>query len=298
MANFGVMQSWIALLVQAELTNDQIGTLINLSDLEECEDYQWERLKAQTSINSFARLPFPSVSVTQGSATVVSNGAMFPPVTNQFVLVVSGQTFAPLPVVANALSSTTLTLTTPYPAVSNPIASASLFPLWYSVPGFQQVFGVAQQIDLVQTTHEQLNLYDPARQEYASPAYNWAPGGRDINDYAQIELWPIETAANAYIVYGLRGHIDMVNATDLPAVPSNVVTAKAAMKACESIYALRGDQRWLSMMQKYQSDYEEARDRARLADAEQFGQISTIQDTRGEIQPDFAQIAFRDGPLG
>jgi hypothetical protein len=300
MANFGVMQSWLGLLVQNQLTDEQVGTLLNMADLEECEDYQWARLKSEISVNSFAALTSIPVTVVQGSPIITYNGAgQFPPVTAQYALVVSGQAFAPIPVVANAVASTTLTLAAPYPAPSGS-ATATLFPLWYSAPGFQQILGVRQQMPLRQTTHEELNVIDAYRAQTASPAEQWAPGGSDPQDNAQFELYPVETTANAYIVYGIKRHVDMVNPTDLPSIPSAVVAAKACAKACEAIYALRGDPRWAAMQDRYQQAYVDALDQARRIDQEKFGMVGTIQDKYnsagpgGNVLPGFDRIAATD----
>jgi len=291
MANLATMQGWLTLLTQGELTLNQVTNLINMADREECENYQWARLKEEITVNSFAAQAAIPVTVTQGSPTVTRNSSTFPAVTAQYVLTISGQAFAPIPVVANASASATITLVTPYPAASSGSATASLFPLWYSAVGFQQVFGVRQQAVLTQTTHEELNIDDPSRAQQASPAQQWAPGGRDVTDNAQFELWPIETAANAYVVYGLRGHVDMAQPTDLPAVPSDVVTASACIKACEAIYALRGDPRWAQLQATYQKKYDIALERSKLTDAEQFGVIATLADKYRNIGPGGARGA-------
>lgn len=278
------MLNYLSILTSQQLTQAQLTTLLNMSDLEEVEARAWARLKVEITINSFALLSVPSVTVTQGSTTVTNNSGTFPAVTAQFVVSTSGQPYAPIPVVANASASSTLTLVNPYPAPSSGTASLSLFPMFYSATdGFgtilQQVIGVRQTVPLIRRTHEWINLQDSYRAQTSSPANFWAPAGFDVNDVMQFEMWPIETVANAYVVYGLKGHIDMVNPTDVPAAPSGVVMQKAMMKSCETLYALTGDSRWTSLRDFYAMRYDVELQKALDEDKEQFGVIAQVQDS-------------------
>lgn len=293
MANLGVMQNWMLVVLNNMLDQTQVTTLLNKADSEECENWTWARLRARTTINSFAALTMPSVSVTQGTTIVTSNSGLFPPVTTQFVFRVSGQTYSPLNVVANAAQSSTLTLANPYPAASVVNGTGVLFPIYYSLPGWTEVTAVKQQLNLKQTTLEQIDDVDPWLSMVASPALQWAPAGMDASDNVQIMLWPIETAANAYVVQGLRGHVDMVNSTDLPAIPSNVIVAKALADACETLFTLRGDAVWSDMRNYYRQVYESELSKALERDRNEYGVINQVRDALG-VSPGLDIIPFRD----
>lgn len=295
MANLTTMTNWMSVILSSQLDQTQIQTLLNKADLEECENWTWARLRSRTAINSFAAITFPSITAVQGSAIVTSNGAPFPPVTTQFAFRVSGQFYVPIGVVANSSSSTTLTLATPYPAVGGSNLSGTLFQLYYSIPGWQEVTSVTQQIPLKRMAQEELDIVDPWLSQIASPALRWIPQGRDASDNVQVTLWPIETNANGYIMWGLRGHVDMVNPTDLPAIPSSVITAKALSEACESLYTLKGDGQWQDMRDYYRQIYQDERERVQEQDRQQYGVISRVQDSSRRNAVGLDVVPFRDG---
>ena len=297
------------IILATQLTQPQLTTLLNLCDQQEVEARPWCRLKAEIFVNSFPITLFPSCSVTFGNPLITSTGMAFPPVTGQYVVTVAGQSYAPMQVVPNASSSLSLNLAAPWPGVGANNVGVTLFPMFYSAEAIsqptvvggsprgpreptgnpslpaplqtiilQQIIGVRQQTALLRRTHEWINLVDPYRAQSASPSQCWAPAGRDVNDVGQFELWPPETSANAYVVYGLKGHIDMVNPTDLPAVPSAVILSKALMIACESLYTLNGDARYATMIEHFSQRYDAELEKALDEDREQYGTVQQITD--------------------
>lgn len=297
------MLAQMSIILANQLTQEQMTVLLNLSDEEEVEARPWARLKAEIFVNSYPLTLFPQCSVQAGNSTIIS-GTSFPPLTNQYVVVIAGQPYAPMQVVANPSASTNLTLAAPYPGPNAVNIGVMLFPMFYSAEAFalvggtpsggrtvrnstpqvvqsiilQQVIGVRQQTALLRRTHEWINLRDPYRAQSASPSQVWAPAGRDVNDVGQFELWPPETSTNAYVVYGLKGHIDMVNPTDFPAVPSSVILNKALMRGCEAVFTLTGDERWGNLMTHYQTRYDDELEKALDEDREQYGAVQQITD--------------------
>lgn len=308
MSNLATMLSYVTIITANQLTQDQLTALLNMSDLEECESHPWARLKGEIAITSYPLTTFTNVQVTNGSQVVISTNTSFPPVTAQYVATVSGQPYATIPVIANPVASSQLMLVNPYPGSTSSTASLNLFPLYYSATDsfgtvFQQIMGVRQTTPLLRRTHEWINIVDPYRNSTASPAQFWAPAGRDVNDAGQFEMWPIETAANAYIVYGLKDHVDMVNPTDIPAVPSAVVMAKALRKACETLFSLKGDPRWSGLMTFYEGQYNNELQRILDSDQQQFGIQGRITDVTnsaegtGQAFPGL-DIIFNRDPVG
>lgn len=288
----------MSVILSEQLDYPQLATLLNKADLEECEGWSWARLKARTTINSFPATTF-TINVTQNATAVVSTSGPFPIIpTNQFVLRISGQNYSPMNVVSNNTSSSTLQLAVPYPGPNATGATGILFQLYYSVPGWQDITGVQQQVDLRYMTEDELYRLDPWLSEVASPALRYIPCGRGqtgtiSTDDPQFILWPIETGTNGYVVRGLRGHVDMVNPTDVPSVPSAVIVAKALAEGCESLFTLRGDPQWDSMRNYYRQIYNDELDKARERDRLQYGVIRQVQDGRPTV-PGLDQIPFRD----
>lgn len=295
MANLGQMTQWIRVVLSEQLDDWQIQALLNKADMEEVESWSWSRLVARGTINSFPATTFSSITVTQGSPTVTSQSGAFPIIpTGEFVLRISGQNYSPFTVVANPLSSTTLTLAAPYPGATQTDNVGTLFQLYYSMPGWQEIIAVQQQINLRYMTQEELYDLDPWLSEVASPALRFIPAGERLStEDAKIILWPIETGANAYVVRGIRGYTQMVEDTDLPCVPSTVIMAKAIAEACETLGTLRGDSQWPDMRNYYRKVYEVELDKARERDRIKWGTLRQVRDGR-PIVPGLDTVPFRD----
>ena len=292
MPNLDQMVSWLTLLTANEITAQQLTSVLNLADLEEVEARPWARLKRELTINSFAQYSTGSATVTNGSPTVTGSGTAW--TVNMIGMFftcsqpgASSPAVQVVPMLINSVNvfSQTLTLSQPYPLQSGSGAGYRIFPRFYSVPGMQRVIDVRNRISLPRTTHEQIDQLDPYRIFYSSPARSWAPFGRDSDDNALIELWPTETNSTPYSVYGLAGHVDMQNPTDLPAIPGAVVMNKAAAKACEFLYSLRGDPRWVEQRNYYNQRYEAELMKALDSDREEYGVMGQVQDTMGTRRP-------------
>ena len=55
MSNLGVMTAQILVLINNQLTTDQVVTLINAAQIEEVENHPWCRIKQETHVLSVAR---------------------------------------------------------------------------------------------------------------------------------------------------------------------------------------------------------------------------------------------------
>ena len=274
--------------------------------MEEVEARPWARLKTDFAFNAFGQYTQGTVTTTQGSPIVVGVGTAW---TSQMVgmSISVGQLGSPssstqiVPIPIDSVQSATqLTLRSPYSLGGGTSIGYQIFPLFYSIPGMSTVLGVRQQVPLGKKTHEQINLVDPYRQQRSSPATNWAPFGLDHNGQAKIELWPIETNSNPYLVYGLRGHIDMVDPSDLPLIPAPVIVAKTMAKICETLFSLTGDNRWGPQRQQfYYQRYMAELEMAIDTDRGQYGVQGQVRDSLGDpdnngYTPGLDQVFNRD----
>lgn len=307
MANLAQMTAYAQIILQQQLTDQQLWLLFNMAQTEEVEGWAWGRLKTDITVNSFASYTTGSVAVTQGSPTVVGTGTTFTTamIGMVFRCGVAGAgsspstQFSPIRI-DSVTSATQLTLATPYPQTSASGLGFQIFPLFYTAVGLKEILGVRQQVPLKRRTHEFINFIDPYRINLASPSIFWAPAGSDHNDNAMFELYPTETSANGYTVYGMKLPQVMRNPTDIPQLPSAVVLNKGIMKGCETLFSLTGDQRWDAQRTYYGTRYKEELEKAIEVDRERFGVIGQIQDSRfsdsesSEYTPGFDAIYNRD----
>lgn len=289
MANLGTIVATLGILIQNQLTDDQLTTLINLSEIEEVESRAWARLRLTVSLTTFPLYATGTVTITQNSPIVQGTGTAWTSkmVGMNFRVGIQGSSGSAVqlqPIEITALNPTTQTLTlqVPYPFSNGTGLGYQIFPRYYSISGMQRVTGVRQQIVLGRTTEEAVSIIDPYRNQSSSPSTNWYPFGQDSKANARIGLWPVETAANPYTVTGLKDHIDLQNATDVPLIPSAVLLNKAAMKACESLLSLRGDDKWANQRDYYRDQWRFELDKALDADRELYGVPGQVGDSQGD----------------
>lgn len=303
--NLQQMVATCGLISQNQLTDQQITLLLNNAHLEEVETRTWARLQRDIVVNSFALYTTGTVSTAQGSPMVSGFGttwtsAMVGMYFRGGITTPSGPATQYAPIKIDSVQAANrLTLATAYPSVSAVNLGYQIFPLTYSAPGFQRIIGVRQQVRLGKRTHEWFNQRDPYRINLASPATYWAPFGQDDDGNALVEIWPVETASNGYTIYGVLGHRDLRNPTDLPLLPATVIINKTLMKCFETLYSLTGDARWVPQRDYYNRRYEEEFQKALDADREEFGVIGQVQDSIGDSDsggtvPGLDQYATRD----
>jgi len=273
-------------MIQSQLTDQQLILLLNLAEIEEVESRAWSRLKTDFTFNSFPLYTTGTISVTQNSPIVQGTGTAWTSQMQGMVLRPGQSTgtgqLVPIPIDVVNVATQTITLRSPYPTTSQSSLGYGIFPMFYSIQGMQEVLGIRQLRPLGKTSHDAINLIDPYRYQSSSPAICWAPFGLDHDDNALAELYPIETAANVYSVYGLRQHIDLENPTDMPLIPSAVLVNKAAMKACESLLALTGDERWSNQRDYFAGRFQYERDTCIERDTQTYGAPAQIQDSVGD----------------
>ncbi len=290
------MTAYIAVVINNELTDQQIQLLLNLSHMEEVEEYPWGRLQTDFAFNSFQLYTTGTVAFTQGSPIVTGTGTNWTSDMTGMVIRIgtisstASTQLVPIPI-DSVQGATQLTMSSVYPLNSGSGLGYQIFPLFYSLPGIQRITGVRQQVALGRRTHQWINNADPYRYNQSSPSRYFAPFGQDDNGFARFELWPIETSANAYTAYGLKAHIDLVNPTDLPLLPSGVIVNKTIAKCCATLYARNGDPRWVSPRDYHSGLYAESLARAIESDREEFGVIGQIQDKSTSPDSD----SFRPG---
>jgi hypothetical protein len=268
------MLSDMQLLGMASLINQDFGSILNKCQREEVEAYPWSYLFTNIVINSvpsanFVSGNFGTITLTQGSALVTFaspvsiTGLVFP---GWFLWV--GATLTTPVLVQSVNTANSLTLSAPWGQASIVNGTSYSFqPLYYSVYPLQTIERVRQIDNLIETSQAELNSIDPSRIATGGmPSIRWAnapvtavlsavtQGNANRGD-TQVELWPRPTGYLPYIVDGKLGAIDMVNAGDLPQIPSQVLEAKAMMYACRAVYASSGNPKWLSLSEAYKADY-------------------------------------------
>lgn len=290
------MTAYIGVVINNELTDQQIQLLLNLSHMEEVESYPWARLQTDFVFNSFQLYTTGTVAFTTGSPIVTGTGTGWTDSMIGMVIRIgtisstASTQLVPIPI-DSVQSATQLTMSDVYPLNSGSGLGYQIFPLFYSAPQIQRVLSIRQQVALGRRSHQWFNNVDPYRYNQSSPARYWAPFGQDDNGFAKFELWPIETTANPYSVYGLKAHIDLVNPTDLPLLPSGLIVQKTIGKCCEALYARNGDPRWVSPRDYHYQRYKDEKEEAVNSDREEFGTISQIQDQQTTPDTD----SFRPG---
>ena len=281
--NLAQMVAFTQVIIQQQLTDQQVTTLINLSELEEIQARAWASMQTETSFNSFALYTAGQISVTNGSPVVMGIGTAWTAnMTGMVLRAGTANTAATTQLqpikIDSVQGANQLTLVDPYP-LNTATIGYQIFPLFYNIRGLNRVMGVRQQVVLGRRTHQFFNEADPYRYNQSSPARFWAPFGDNLDGSAKIELWPIETSANPYTVFGIKERIDLANPTDTPLVPASVVMNKAIAKCCESLGALTGDERWGALGDRYYQIYQDQRTQAIESDNERFGTLSQIKDS-------------------
>lgn len=278
------MTAYIQVIIQQQLTDQQVTMLVNLAELEEIEARSWASMQAEVSFNSFALYTTGTITVTNGSPVVTGSGTVW--TSNMAGMVMRAGTSTATattqlqPInIDSVQSATQLTLQDPYPLATQSALGYQIFPLFYSIPALNRVMGVRQQIILGRRTHDWINTVDPYRYNQSSPARFWAPFGNAHNGNAKVELWPIETSANPYTAFGIKQRMDLANPSDTPTLPSGVVMNKAIVKCCETLNSLTGDQRWSNQRDYYFGVYQNQLERAIDSDNERFGVTAQIRDS-------------------
>jgi hypothetical protein len=268
MATLAQMLSDMSLMGMANLNSADMTLLLNKCQREEVEAWDWSFLQTNVIINAVTPITTGTVSVTQGSSTIVGVGTSFPATAVNWWFR-AGATLT-TPVLATFVSATQLTLSTPWGAPTLTNAGFSLFPLYYDVSPLIEVQNVKQVDFLEQVSQEALNRIDPSRLSTGgSPSLRWANApwnAPTTTGHFQIELWPVPAGALPYIVWGKMGSIDLALNTDNPLVPSAVLENKAMMYAAQSLFASNSNPKWLQLAQSYQATYMKELQDARTAD--------------------------------
>lgn len=278
------MQQDVALMVQSNLLTSDIGSLLNLCQRQEVENYDWSFLHEVITIWSTIQNVTGTASVVNGSTSVTGVGTNWtstnPNLAGWYMQV--GPTLAVPVVVATINSPTSLTLAQPYGGPTNSNLPFILYQIFYDVSPLIEVMRVRQIFYLEEISRAVLDFMDPARiATGGNPAVYWAKGIwnptsptglvlSSVYPHLSIELWPTSNSQFPYLVEGKCGPVDMVNPTDNPQLPSTVLENKAAMYACQSIFASSGNPKWLQLAQMYQGIYHDELEKAKLADHERM----------------------------
>ena len=111
------------------------------------------------------------------------------------------------------------------------------------------------------------------------------------NDIARIEFYPRPSSPIAINVAVLLGHVDL-HPSDNPIVPSGPLEWAAAVDVAYMLHARTADTkgRWLTLADKWNSEFEKALERELRFDASKFGVIQQVADVYhgGNLGDDFA----------
>lgn len=276
MATFGQMTSDLRLLLMAKLLDSDIQAFINQAQREEVEAFEWSYLLTNTVIYTAATQTSGTISLSQGSKSVVGDintNFVLPPNSVSQLNIGSPTGSTPYPVFS-ALTPHQLVLIQPFNGTSVTGVSYNLSTTVYSVIApngapFIEIYSVRGPggFLLEEVSREVLNEKDPSRTTYGgNPPTQWANAGFDANGNVQIEFWPVNTAVNAFVIEGKIGPLIMANTTDLPQIPSVVLEAKAAYLAFTALYASNGNDKYETLAQNMEKRYLEELDKSKFAD--------------------------------
>ena len=284
MSTYQQMQQDMQLLGMASLIQQDFGSLINKCQREEVESYPWSFLFKEVTVNATPVVTGGLATVATGSSAIAFQAGFSPQalgvLPGWFIWLGPSLT---IPFIIKAVVSSIgggggVILTVPYQLPSLVAMGVSMQPLYYSIAPLHSVARVRQIDSLIETSRGQLDSLDPSRiATGGAPAIRWAFAPFDFpfpsstsatsQNNAQIELWPRPSCALPYLVDGKCGPIDMVNPTDLPMIPSQVLEAKAMMYACRAVFASSGNPKWLSLSEAYRTDYSLELEKAKHEDS-------------------------------
>lgn len=264
LATFQSMQNDLALVGMARLLNADFGALLNRANAEETDAYDWSWILSTEVIYSAAPYSTGTVTIAQGGATVNGQGTNWTGAFNlyQFRAGPSGMLIP----ISGINGPTTLTLAQPWNAPSLIQSTYSLAQNYYQIPNAKEVTAVRQIFPLEQVSRNYLNIADPQRLSIGgNPSTAWAIAP-PLSGVLQIELWPVPSAAVPYVVEFNQTAVTMVNPTDVPQIPFQVLEAKAMWYAAQALYASSGDAKWGALAKTWQGVYESEKEKAQYAD--------------------------------
>jgi hypothetical protein len=255
-ASFGDMLSIVRLQVQREMDDNDLKICINNAQRQIVESFDWTYNETNVVINSRAPKQTGLITVSQGSAQVLGDaGCAFDKNDVGSFLWVGGLNIAPCPVI-DVQGARMLTLGQVWPAATVTLSGYILAPLYYILPGVDECLDIRGIDPLEKFTRAQLNARDPARvAQGGAPSTAWAPAPWAADGSLQVELWPVPADARWYLADVRLKAPKLVQLTDQPLCPSNVLEPKALMNACLSIYASTGNAQWNELATKYEAHY-------------------------------------------
>lgn len=280
MASFADMLSILRLQVQREMDDNDLITCINNAQRQIVESFNWTYAETNVVINSRTPKTAGVITVAQGSPQVFGDGTLFDLNDVGAFLWVGGLNIAPCPI-QDVQGAQMLTLAQAWPGPTQSLVNYSLSPLYYILPGVIECKDVRGICPLEKFTRAQLNARDPIRiAQGGAPSTAWAPAPWGADGSLQIELWPVPADARWYLCDVKLAAPLLVEPTDQPMCPSNVLEPKALMNACLSIYASTGNPQWDSLATRYETQYLREWEDAQIADKERRRNLITTDPPR------------------
>lgn len=276
--------------------DDCLGAL-NSRHSDLLESFDWSRKKQSIAITSVPDKADGTISVTNGSPTVIGTGTIFT-ATDRGRYIKIGTDTSSLYVVRTVSTVNQFTLgdlndsALAYPGPSQSGLNYTMFTRLFTLgAGIERVLKVKGKVDLTETSEEYLDAIDPWRTEQAEDAYYWAMAARDqtgTNDLVRLELYPRPSTAQIITALVLKGHTDL-GPSQYPIVPSGPLVWYAAVDMCYELYARTKEDKWLTLIagngqnSGYNYEAEKSLEREKAEDFKKFGVIQTVKDAQADL---------------
>lgn len=223
--------------------------------------YQWSFRKRDTVIQTVAPYNAGTVAVTPGSPTVTGAGtAWTSAMLGRQIRIAGENTFFWIGAVN--VGPQTLTLADGNLATQNwvaPAAGAATYTIFqdqYPVPAnVALILYHVRDWPLAESTLSEVDATDPRRTSTGTPdRWYWARDNITGTPQAEsrfIGLWQVPSSAMTFRIPYLIEPPDLVQDTDLPVCPSEVIEWAAGAQAAAMLHARTGDERWARAMTAY-----------------------------------------------
>ena len=245
---------------------DEILAFFNDRHSSLLESFDWYRKKQEIGITARADKSDGTVSVTNGSAVVNGSGTTWTQAdVGSYFTMGLGSDNDSLFVVKSVVLASQLILgdllgnTIQWPGASASGQSYVMFKRLYNLGnGVAEIRSVKGQETMTEVPEEYLDAVDPARTQTASWPYHFARAAADqsgSNDAVRVEFYPRPLAPRIITVGILRAHVDLVP-SQTSIVPCGPLEWYTAQDMCYKLFGRTGENRWLTLADKYAGNAE------------------------------------------
>jgi hypothetical protein len=124
------------------------------------------------------------------------------------------------------------------------------------------------------------NLTDPSRTLYGDPlTYSEVTTFDGNNGLVEIEFWPVPSTSKTYTVTYRATIPPLVNSTDIPVLPGDVILKAAQAETCLILASRTGEQIWLQMSTNFAGVYQNMLDSLQRENLRRWGSRTTVMDS-------------------